>query len=80
MVKRAWRAFHGNLRAALKITGIEPEDNSCSYSRVTKRVPRLPGASPLRLFGSLLLMSRGSVPSLEDLSEALPPYHEESSA
>jgi hypothetical protein len=58
-----------------KITVIEPEDNSCSEARVTKRVRRRPGASPL-LFGRFL-MSLGAFISLEDISEALPPYHEE---
>jgi hypothetical protein len=58
-----------------KITVIEPEDNSCSEARVTKRVRRRPGASPL-LFGRFL-MSLGAFISLEDISEALPPYREE---
>jgi len=58
-----------------KITVIEPEDNSCSEARVTKRVRRRPGASPL-LFGRFL-MSLGAFISLEDISEALPTYREE---
>src|SRR5712664_3074546 len=58
-----------------KITVIEPEDNSCSEARVTKRVRRRPGASPL-LFGRFL-MSLGAFNSLEDISEELPPYREE---
>jgi len=58
-----------------KITVIEPEDNSCSEARITKRVRRRPGASPL-LFGRFL-MSLGAFISLEDISEALPPYGEE---
>jgi hypothetical protein len=49
--------------------------NSCSEARVTKRVRRRPGASPL-LFGRFL-MSLGAFISLEDISEALPPYREE---
>ena len=58
-----------------KITVIEPTDNACSEARVTKRVRRRPGASPL-LFGRFL-MSLGAFISLEDISEALPPYREE---
>jgi hypothetical protein len=58
-----------------KITVIEPADNACSEARVTKRVRRRPGASPL-LFGRFL-MSLGAFISLEDISEALPPYCEE---
>src|ERR1700722_18895937 len=58
-----------------KITVIEPADNACSEARVTKRVRRRPGASPL-LFGRFL-MSLGAFISLEDISEALPPYREE---
>lgn len=58
-----------------KVTVIEPEDNSCSEARVTKRVRRRPGASPL-LFGRFL-MTLGAFISLEDISEALPPYQEE---
>jgi len=58
-----------------KVTVIEPADNRCSEARVTKRVRRRPGASPL-LFGRFL-MSLGAFVSLEDISEALPPYQEE---
>lgn len=58
-----------------KITVIEPADNACSEARVTKRVRRRPGASPL-LFGRFL-MSLGAFISLEDISEALPAYREE---
>ncbi len=57
------------------VTVIEPEDNACSEARVTKRVRRRPGASPL-LFGRFL-MTLGAFISLEDISEALPPYQEE---
>jgi hypothetical protein len=69
---RAFTEAYGLLE---KITVIEPEDNSCSEGRVTKRVRRRPGASPL-LFGRFL-MSLGAFISLEDISEALPPYREE---
>jgi len=58
-----------------KITVIEPADNACSEARVTKRVRHRPGASPL-LFGRIL-MSLGAFLSLEDISDALPPYQEE---
>ena len=58
-----------------KITVIEPSDNACSEARVTKRIRRRPGASPL-LFGRFL-MSLGAFISLEDISENLPPYREE---
>ena len=58
-----------------KITVIEPEDNSCSEARLTKRIRRRPGASPL-LFGRFL-MSLGAFISLEDITEVLPPYREE---
>ena len=57
-----------------KITVIEPADNACSEARVTKRIRRRPGASPL-LFGRFL-MSLGAFISLEDISEALPPIEE----
>ncbi len=69
------RAFTETYGLLEKITVIEPEDNSCSEARVTKRVRRRPGASPL-LFGRFL-MSLGAFISLEDISEALPPYQEE---
>jgi hypothetical protein len=58
-----------------KVTVIEPADNACSDARVTKTVRRRPGASPL-LFGRFL-MNLGAFISLEDISEALPPYREE---
>jgi len=69
---RAFTEAYGLLE---KITVIEPADNACSEARVTKRVRRRPGASPL-LFGRFL-MSLGAFISLEDISEALPPYREE---
>ena len=69
------RAFTETYGLLEKITVIEPEDNACSEARVTKRVRRRPGASPL-LFGRFL-MSLGAFISLEDISEALPPYREE---
>jgi hypothetical protein len=69
------RAFTESYGLLEKVTVIEPEDNSYSEARVTKRVRRRPGASPL-LFGRFL-MSLGAFISLEDISEALPPYREE---
>jgi hypothetical protein len=69
------RAFTETYGLLEKVTVIEPEDNSCSEARVTKRVRRRPGASPL-LFGRFL-MSLGAFISLDDISEALPPYREE---
>ncbi len=69
------RAFTETYGLLEKITVIEPADNACSEARVTKRVHRRPGASPL-LFGRFL-MSLGAFISLEDISEALPPYREE---
>ena len=69
------RAFTESYGLLEKIAVIEPEDNACSEARVTKRVRRRPGASPL-LFGRFL-MSLGAFISLEDISEALPPYREE---
>jgi Helicase conserved C-terminal domain len=69
------RAFTETYGLLEKVTVIEPEDNSCSEARITKRVRRRPGASPL-LFGRFL-MSLGAFISLEDISEALPPYREE---
>jgi hypothetical protein len=69
------RAFTETYGLLEKITVIEPEDNACSEARITKHVRRRPGASPL-LFGRLL-MSLGAFISLEDISEALPPYREE---
>lgn len=58
-----------------KVAIIQPEENACSKARVTRQVRRRPGASPL-LFGRFL-MSLGAFVSLEDISEALPPYEEE---
>jgi hypothetical protein len=58
-----------------KLTVIEPADNACSDARVTTRVRHRPGASPL-LFGRHL-MSLGAFVSLEDISDALPPYRED---
>jgi hypothetical protein len=69
------RAFTETYGLLEKITVIEPEDNACSEARMTKRVRRRPGASPL-LFGRFL-MSLGAFISLEDISEALPSYREE---
>ena len=69
------RAFTETYGLLEKITVIEPADNACSEARVTKRIRRRPGASPL-LFGRFL-MSLGAFISLEDISEALPPYWEE---
>ena len=58
-----------------KVTTIEPSDNACSKARVTTTIKRRPGASPL-LFGKYL-MNMAAFVSLEDISEALPPYAEE---
>ncbi|MGB2889411.1 MAG: helicase-related protein [Candidatus Acidiferrales bacterium] len=69
------RAFTETYGLLEKITIVEPADNACSEARVTKRVRRRPGAAPL-LFGRFL-MSLGAFISLEDISEALPPYREE---
>ncbi|MGB6877622.1 MAG: DEAD/DEAH box helicase [Candidatus Acidiferrales bacterium] len=69
------RTFTESYGLLEKITVIEPADNRCSEARVTKRVRRRPGASPL-LFGRFL-MSLGAFISLEDISEELPPYREE---
>jgi hypothetical protein len=69
---RAFTEIYGLLE---KITVIEPADNACSEARVTTRVQHRPGASPL-LFGRFL-MSLGAFVSLEDISDALPPYREE---
>ena len=69
---RAFTEIYGLLE---KITVIEPADNACSEARVTTRVRHRPGASPL-LFGRFL-MSLGAFVSLEDISNALPPYREE---
>jgi SNF2 family DNA or RNA helicase len=69
---RAFTEAYGLLE---KITVIEPADNACSEARVTTRVRHRPGASPL-LFGRHL-MDLGAFVSLEDISDALPPYREE---
>jgi superfamily II DNA or RNA helicase len=58
-----------------KVTTIEVAENSCSKARVTTTVKRRPGASPL-LFGKYL-MNLAAFVSLEDISDALPPYAEE---
>ena len=69
---RAFTEAYGLLE---RITVIEPADNACSEARVTTRFRHRPGASPL-LFGRFL-MSLGAFVSLEDISDALPPYQEE---
>jgi hypothetical protein len=69
---RAFTEIYGLLE---KITVIEPADNACSDARVTTRVRHRPGASPA-LFGRHL-MNLGAFVSLEDISDALPPYQEE---
>jgi hypothetical protein len=69
------RAFTETYGLLEKITVIEPADNACSEARVTTRFRHRPGASPL-LFGRFL-MSLGAFVSLEDISDALPPYREE---
>jgi hypothetical protein len=58
-----------------KITTIEPSENACSDAKTTTTVKRRPGASPL-LFGKYL-MNMAAFVSLEDISDALPPYIEE---
>jgi len=58
-----------------KITTIEPSENTCSDAKSTTTVKRRPGASPL-LFGKYL-MNMAAFVSLEDISDALPPYTEE---
>jgi len=69
------RAFTETCGLLEKITVIEPTDNACSDARVTTRVRHRPGASPA-LFGRHL-MNLGAFVSLEDISDALPPYREE---
>jgi hypothetical protein len=69
------RAFTETYGLLEKITVIEPADNACSEARVTTRFRHRPGASP-PLFGRFL-MSLGAFLSLEDISDALPPYQEE---
>src|SRR5260370_17681215 len=58
-----------------KVTTIEPAENACSKAKVSTTVKRRPGASPL-LFGKYL-MNLAAFVSLEDISDALPPYREE---
>ncbi len=70
------RAFSETYGVLEKVTTVTPADNACSdKARVTTRVRRRPGASPL-LFGRFL-MELGAFVSLEDISDALPPYEEE---
>ena len=69
------RAFTETYGLLEQVTVIEPADNACSEARVTKRVRHRPGASPL-LFGRFL-MGLGAFVSLEDISDALPPYQED---
>ena len=70
------RAFSETYGVLEKVTTIAPADNACSdKAKVTTRVRRRPGASPL-LFGRFL-MELGAFVSLEDISDALPPYEEE---
>lgn len=70
------RAFSEAYGVLEKVTTITPADNACSDKpKVTTRVRRRPGASPL-LFGRFL-MELGAFVSLEDISDALPSYDEE---
>jgi hypothetical protein len=70
------RAFSETYGVLEKVTTITPADNVCSDKpKVTTRVRRRPGASPL-LFGRFL-MELGAFVSLEDISDALPSYQEE---
>ena len=70
------RAFSETYGVLEKVTTITPADNVCSDKpKVTTRVRRRPGASPL-LFGRFL-MELGAFISLEDISDALPSYEEE---
>lgn len=70
------RAFSETYGVLEKVTTVTPDDNACSdKARLTTRVRRRPGASPL-LFGRFL-MELGAFVSLEDISDALPPYEEE---
>jgi hypothetical protein len=69
---RAFTEVYGLLE---KITVMEPADNACSEARVTTRFRHRPGASPLLL--GRFLMRLGAFVSLEDISDALPPYQEE---
>jgi hypothetical protein len=65
------RRFSETYGVLEKVTVIEPQDNACSEERVSKRIRRRPGASPL-LFGRYL-MEMSAFLSLEDISNALPP-------
>ena len=66
------RAFSETYGVLEKVTTITPADNACSDKpKVSTRVRRRPGASPL-LFGRFL-MELGAFVSLEDISDALPP-------
>jgi hypothetical protein len=58
-----------------RVTTIEAAENACSKAKVMTTVKRRPGASPL-LFGKYL-MNMAAFVSLEDISDALPPYREE---
>ena len=69
------RAFSETYGVLEKVTTIEPADNTCSKARVSKRIKRKPGASPL-MFGQHLMHLAAFV-SLEDVSSELPPYTEE---
>ncbi len=70
------RAFSETYGVLEKVTTITPNDNACSdKAKVTTRIRRRPGASPL-LFGRFL-MELAAFVSLEDISDALPPYQEE---
>ena len=70
------RAFSETYGVLEKVTTIAPTDNACSdKAKVTTRIRRRPGASPL-LFGRFL-MELAAFVSLEDISDALPPYQEE---
>jgi hypothetical protein len=69
------RAFSETYGVLEKVTTIEPADNTCSKARVSKRIKRKPGASPL-MFGQHLMHLAAFV-SLEDISSELPPYTEE---
>ena len=69
------RSFSETYGVLEKVTTIEPADNSCSKARVSKRIKRKPGASPL-MFGQHLMHLAAFV-SLEDISIELPPYTEE---
>jgi len=70
------RAFSEAYGVLEKVTTITPNDNACSdKAKVTTRIRRRPGASPL-LFGRFL-MELAAFVSLEDISDALPPYQEE---